>query len=148
MLLETISRLHPFATVVRADLPADCARNYTVHLGDTCDAISAALNVSTYVATVQQAYILTDMLRQVPTRARQHEHRRELRQLGPRRGPLYLPPYVVYRCSDVNTVSRCASASLARTARRRMSSRVAKTAWGLRIHRASRTRHCSRTIRT
>ncbi|KAG7441628.1 uncharacterized protein BT62DRAFT_1011428 [Guyanagaster necrorhizus] len=27
---------------------ANCARNYTVQLGDTCDAISAAQNVSTY----------------------------------------------------------------------------------------------------
>ncbi|KAK0231565.1 hypothetical protein IW262DRAFT_1292431 [Armillaria fumosa] len=27
---------------------ANCARNYTVHLGDTCDAISAAQNSSTY----------------------------------------------------------------------------------------------------
>ncbi|KAJ7572894.1 hypothetical protein C8J56DRAFT_1060323 [Mycena floridula] len=27
---------------------AECARNYTVHLGDTCDLISAANNASTY----------------------------------------------------------------------------------------------------
>ncbi|GJE97985.1 LysM peptidoglycan-binding domain-containing protein [Phanerochaete sordida] len=39
-----------FAAVsaVRADLPADCARDYTVRLMDTCDKISANLNVSTY----------------------------------------------------------------------------------------------------
>ncbi|GJE97978.1 LysM peptidoglycan-binding domain-containing protein [Phanerochaete sordida] len=39
-----------FAAVyaVRADLPANCARNYTVFLMDTCDKISANENVSTY----------------------------------------------------------------------------------------------------
>lgn len=31
-----------------AFVKADCARNYTVRLGDTCDKISAAQNVSTY----------------------------------------------------------------------------------------------------
>ncbi|THG94856.1 hypothetical protein EW026_g6694 [Hermanssonia centrifuga] len=34
-------------------LPADCARNYTVRLGDTCNAISAELDVSTF----QLAYV-------------------------------------------------------------------------------------------
>lgn len=35
-------------TAVFADLPTDCARDYTVHLHDTCDLISAWYNVSTY----------------------------------------------------------------------------------------------------
>ncbi|EGN92946.1 hypothetical protein SERLA73DRAFT_79160 [Serpula lacrymans var. lacrymans S7.3] len=29
-------------------LPTNCDRNYTIHLGDTCNIISANLNVSTY----------------------------------------------------------------------------------------------------
>ncbi|KAH7919529.1 hypothetical protein BV22DRAFT_1050983 [Leucogyrophana mollusca] len=33
---------------VAASLPANCDRNYTVQAGDTCDAISAKQNVSTY----------------------------------------------------------------------------------------------------
>ncbi|KZP31873.1 carbohydrate-binding module family 50 protein [Athelia psychrophila] len=35
------------------NLPANCARNTTVHLGETCDIISATFNVSTY----QLAYV-------------------------------------------------------------------------------------------
>ena len=40
-----------FAGAVNAQLSSspECARNYTVRLGDTCDKISAELNVSTYV---------------------------------------------------------------------------------------------------
>ncbi|EKM60649.1 uncharacterized protein PHACADRAFT_167964 [Phanerochaete carnosa HHB-10118-sp] len=44
----TLAAFAATISAVRADLPADCARNYTVRLGDTCDKISAALNVSTY----------------------------------------------------------------------------------------------------
>ncbi|KAI5116165.1 hypothetical protein M0805_005754 [Coniferiporia weirii] len=36
----------------------NCARNYTVRLGDTCDAISAALNVSTF----QLAHVNADKI--------------------------------------------------------------------------------------
>ncbi|KIP07340.1 hypothetical protein PHLGIDRAFT_424268 [Phlebiopsis gigantea 11061_1 CR5-6] len=36
------------STLAQTTLPADCARNYTVRLGDTCDEISANLHSSTY----------------------------------------------------------------------------------------------------
>ncbi|OBZ77203.1 hypothetical protein A0H81_01620 [Grifola frondosa] len=46
------------AVLVAVNAQADCARNYTVSLGDTCDGISAAQNVSTYqLATVNAAVI-------------------------------------------------------------------------------------------
>lgn len=35
-------------SMVNARLPADCARNYTVKAGDTCNGISATQNVSTF----------------------------------------------------------------------------------------------------
>ncbi|KAH9941126.1 uncharacterized protein BXZ73DRAFT_75098 [Epithele typhae] len=56
-MFSSSTKLALFATAlavvgVRAQEP-NCARNYTVHLGDTCDAISAKTNVSTYqLATV------------------------------------------------------------------------------------------------
>jgi hypothetical protein len=38
-------------TAKRLALPAGCDRNVTVQAGDTCDAISAANSVSTYVSS-------------------------------------------------------------------------------------------------
>ncbi|KAF8995663.1 hypothetical protein BDQ17DRAFT_1365399 [Cyathus striatus] len=48
-------------TVKSLAIPANCDRQYTVRLGDTCDGISAAQNVSTYqLATVNAGTINSD----------------------------------------------------------------------------------------
>ncbi|KAF8995646.1 hypothetical protein BDQ17DRAFT_1412103 [Cyathus striatus] len=48
-------------TVKSVAIPANCDREYTVQLGDFCDGISAAQNVSTYqLATVNAGVINSD----------------------------------------------------------------------------------------
>ncbi|KAI0700452.1 hypothetical protein BC835DRAFT_1412046 [Cytidiella melzeri] len=46
--VAAISVCQGFAIISTRDLPANCARNYTVSSGDTCDAISAAQDSSTF----------------------------------------------------------------------------------------------------
>lgn len=50
--LVAILPLALFGAAVNAQ-SSDCARNYTVHLGDVCDSISAAQNVSTCVFSLR-----------------------------------------------------------------------------------------------
>jgi len=55
-----ISRLAAFVACVvfAATVNADCARNYTIQPGDSCNAISVAQNVSTYQLAIVNTQII------------------------------------------------------------------------------------------
>ncbi|EGN92962.1 hypothetical protein SERLA73DRAFT_98526 [Serpula lacrymans var. lacrymans S7.3] len=61
MFTNMMFSLFALAGVSIASLPPNCDRNYTIHLGDSCDIISAQQNVSTYqLSAVNAGVINTD----------------------------------------------------------------------------------------
>jgi hypothetical protein len=62
-------------TAKRLAFPANCDRNVTVQSGDTCDAISAANSVSTYVPIIMPfVHLLIEHMSQIPAGDSQQRH--------------------------------------------------------------------------
>lgn len=85
---RVLTHIYPPVLSTR-DLPANCARSYTIASGDTCDKISAAQSVSTYAVSdtfSQRTLMIYSLIQFSDCSGQPGCYRRRMRQLVGWRG--------------------------------------------------------------